>query len=143
MEGHTLGEGLEAILPSSIVNFAVLDELNRFCHSHEIIMNDQEPPMYNQQMLDLATVEIEAQIAAMASTYTSAEFYTEFALHYSGIYSQFIRSFTAREHDESHAIQLVNSQLMHTVNDKFSHLTRKVKTIPNPKGGDMSEWIKL
>jgi hypothetical protein len=42
-----------------------------------------------------------------------------------------------------HAIQIVNSQLMHTVNDRFHHLARKIRTIVNPKGGDMSEWTKV
>jgi hypothetical protein len=45
--------------------------------------------------------------------------------------------------DRPHAIQIVHSQLMHTVNDRFARLTQKVRTIPNPKGGDMSEWRRL
>jgi hypothetical protein len=31
---------------------------------------------------------------------------------------------------------------MHTVNDRFHDLTPKVRTIRNPKGGEMSEWTR-
>jgi hypothetical protein len=29
------------------------------------------------------------------------------------------------------------------VNDRFHHLVRKVRTVANPKGGDMSEWTRV
>lgn len=99
--------------------------------------------MYNQQMLDLAAAEIETQIRAMPRNYTSLDFCTEFKKNYPQRYDEFVRLFTAKGHDEPHAIQLAHSQLMHTVNDRFQHLTRKVQTIPNPKGGDMSAWERV
>jgi hypothetical protein len=98
--------------------------------------------MYNQQMLDLAGDDIENQIAAMPLNYTSLDFCDAFAANYPTQYEEFIRLFTARGHDRPHAIQLAHTQLMHTVNDRFQHLTRKVQTISNPKGGDMSAWVR-
>jgi len=90
--------------------------------------------MYNQQILDLARGEIEQQIQSMPAQFTSFDFYTAFAANHSRIYTQ--------RHDRPHAIQILHSQLMHTVNDRFSHLVRKTHTIANPKGGDMSAWVK-
>jgi hypothetical protein len=75
--------------------------------------------------------------------FTSAEFYELFAENHSAKYEELIHIYTARNHDRPHAIQIVNSQLMHTVNDRFHHLARKIRTIVNPKGGDMSEWAKV
>jgi hypothetical protein len=98
--------------------------------------------MYNRQFLQLGKNEIEEQILAMPRTYTSFDYYTAFERNHGQQYQQFIRIYMARNHDEPHAIQIVNSQLMHTVNDRFHHLTRKVSTVPNPKGGDMSEWVR-
>lgn len=99
--------------------------------------------MYNEQFLTIAKAEIEGQIRAMPAHFTSAEFYERFAEDHSAKYEDLIRLYTARNHDRPHAIQIVNSQLMHTVNDRFHHLARKVRTIANPKGGDMSEWTKV
>ncbi|PYP84512.1 MAG: hypothetical protein DMG65_22315 [Candidatus Angelobacter sp. Gp1-AA117] len=97
--------------------------------------------MYNQQILDLARGEIEQQIQSMPAQFTSFDFYTAFAANHSRKYQQLIRIYTQR-HDRPHAIQILHSQLMHTVNDRFSHLVRKTHTIANPKGGDMSAWVK-
>ncbi len=98
--------------------------------------------MYNKQFLAIASTEIEAQIRAMPAHFASNEFYERFAQNHSAKYKKLIHLYTARNHDQSHAIQIVNSQLMHTVNDRFHHLARKIRTIANPKGGDMSEWTK-
>lgn len=99
--------------------------------------------MYNEQFLVIASNEIEAQIRAMPDRFDSRNFYDQFAANYRAKYDELIRLYTARGHDEPHAIQIVNSQLMHTVNDRFHHLARKVRTVANPKGGDMSEWTKV
>jgi hypothetical protein len=99
--------------------------------------------MYNQRMLDLAADEIRNQITAMSRDYTSLDFCTAFKRTYSAYYEEFIRFYTARGHSRPHAIQVVHSQLMHTVNSRFYHLTRKVRTIPNPKGGEMSAWVRV
>jgi len=98
--------------------------------------------MYNQQFLAIAQQEIEAQIHAMPITFTSFEFYSSFESNHPQKYQDLLRVYTDRQHDEAHARQIVNSQLMHTVNDRFHHLARKVETIENPKGGDMSLWSK-
>jgi hypothetical protein len=98
--------------------------------------------MYNEQFLTIASTEIEAQIRTMPAHFTSNEFYERFARNYSAKYEELILLYMARNHDRPHAIQIVNSQLMHTVNDRFHHLARKVRTIANPKGGDMSEWTR-
>lgn len=98
--------------------------------------------MYNEQFLIIASTEIEAQIRAMPAHFTSDEFYEHFAQNHSAKYEELVRLYTTRNHDRPHAIQIVNSQLMHTVNDRFHHLARKVRTIANPKGGDMSEWTR-
>ncbi len=99
--------------------------------------------MYNKQFLIIASSEIEAHIRAMPDHFDSRQFCEGFAENYSKKYKEFISLYTARGHDQPHAIQIVNSQLMHTVNDRFHHLTGKVRTVPNPKGGDMSEWRKI
>lgn len=98
--------------------------------------------MYNQEFLNRGHDEIEATIRSMARTYRSVDFYTSFQQTYPELWESFIRIYTRRLHSRPHAIKLVHSQLMHTVNDKFFHLTRKVTTIANPKGGDMSEWVR-
>jgi hypothetical protein len=98
--------------------------------------------MYNRELLQNGEPQIEAQIGLMPPKYTSVDFYTDFERNYSQQYERFIQIYTQRGHDRPHAIQIANSQLMHTVKDRFSHLTRKVRTVPNPKGGDMSEWVR-
>jgi hypothetical protein len=98
--------------------------------------------MYNRQFLLLAQNEIEAQILAMPRDYTSFDYYTNFASNHGARYEEFVRIYTARNHDRPHAIQIVNSQLMLTVNNCFHHLTHKVRTVANPKGGDMSAWVR-
>jgi len=99
--------------------------------------------MYNRRMLNLAADEIETQIRAMARNYTSLDYCAGFERTYSAHYEDFVRYYMRRGKDRAHAIQIVHSQLMHTVNDRFHQLTRKVQTIPNPKGGDMSAWERL
>jgi hypothetical protein len=98
--------------------------------------------MYNRRFLELAEAEIEAQIQEMPAKYTSDTFCEAFADHFPETWERFVALYTARSHDRPHAIQIVHSQLMHTVNSRFTHLTRKVRTVPNPKGGDMSEWVR-
>jgi hypothetical protein len=99
--------------------------------------------MYNEQFLAIASSEIEAQIRSMPNRFDSREFYDQFPANYRAKYEELVRLYTARGHDEPHASQIVNSQLMQTVNDRFHHLARKVKTVANPKGGDMREWAKV
>lgn len=101
--------------------------------------------MYNRQFLELAQDEIEAQIRQMPENYTSLDFYTGFERNYAQLYEDFIRIYTDRNNtlDRPHAVQIVHTQLMHTVNDRFHHLTRKVRTVRNPKGGEMSEWTRV
>ena len=99
--------------------------------------------MYNKRFLDLAAVEIEAQVLLMPRSYTSFDYYTNFERNYRGLYEQFVRIYTDRQHDRAHAIKIVHSQLMHTINHCFQHFTRKVRTVHNPKGGDMSEWARV
>jgi hypothetical protein len=98
--------------------------------------------MYNRQFLRLAQDEIEAQILAMPRNYTSFDYYTNFESNHRARYEEFVRIYTTRNHDRPHAIQIVNSQLMLTVNNCFRRLTHKVGTIQNPKGGNMSEWVR-
>jgi hypothetical protein len=98
--------------------------------------------MYNKQFLALAANQIEAQIRLMPRNYTSRDFYTAFERNHPKPYRAMICSYAGR-HDLPHATQIAHTQLMHTVNHCFHHLTRKVRTIPNPKGGDMSEWVRL
>ena len=99
--------------------------------------------MYNRRFLELGEAEIEAQIRRMPRHYVSLDFCTAFETNYPQLREDFIRIYTNRNHDLPHAIQIVHSQLMHTVNDRFRHLTYKVGTIPNPKGGEMSEWVRV
>ena len=98
--------------------------------------------MYNRKFMELGQEAIEATIQAMPQTYTSEDFCSVFASNHSDTYESFVRMFQDRN-DRPHAIQIVHSQLMHTVSDRFARLTQKVRTIPNPKGGDMSEWRRL
>src|SRR5260370_38674205 len=98
--------------------------------------------MYNRQFLQLGKDDIEEQILAMPRTYTSLDYYTDFELNHGQRYEQFVRIYTARNHDRPHAKQIVNSQLMHTVNYCFQNLTHKIRTVQNPKAGDMSEWVR-
>jgi hypothetical protein len=103
--------------------------------------------MYNAQFLQLGHVEIERQILAMPArphNYTSEDYLAGFCKNNPLLYANFIRIYTNRHHNRPHAMQIVHSQLMHTVNNCFPHLTRKVRTIPNlKKGGDMSLWVRL
>ena len=103
--------------------------------------------MYNRRMLERAHKEIEAQIRRMprVKNCTSLDFYTGFQENHSTLYEEFIRMYMDRDStvDRPHAEQVVHAQLMHTVNHCFHHLIRKVRTIPNPKGGNQSEWIRL
>jgi hypothetical protein len=99
--------------------------------------------MYNRQFLELGHDEIEAQILAMPRNYVSEDFCTAFEENNPQLNESFIQIYTARLHSRPRATQIAHSQLMHTVNDRFRHLTQKVRTVPNPKGGDMSEWIRL
>ena len=98
--------------------------------------------MYNRQFLQLGHNEIEATILAMPRNYTSFDFCLEFERNHWQTREAFIEIYMHRRHDRRHAIQIVHSQLMHTVNKCFHHLTRKVRTIPNPNGGDMSDWVR-
>ena len=99
--------------------------------------------MFNRRFLDLGQAEIDAQIDAMPRRYTSDEFLRAFEENNSNLYEEFVRFYSERGHPRAHAIQIVNSQLMHTVNACFSLRTRKIRTVPNPKGGDMSEWRRV
>jgi hypothetical protein len=99
--------------------------------------------MYNRMFLDRAHDQIASQIAAMPSRYFSNAFYATFEANHGTLYDEFVGYYMGKGHDRPHAIQIVNQQLMHTVNACFSHLTRKIRTVPNPKGGDMSEWERL
>jgi hypothetical protein len=101
--------------------------------------------MKNRQFLELAQDEIEAQIRQMPETYTSRDFYKGFEANYPQLYEDFIHIYMDRNGtlDRPHAVQIVHTQLMHTVNDRFHHLTRKARTIRNPKGGKMSEWARV
>lgn len=98
--------------------------------------------MYNRKMLQIGGTQIEAQIRLMPSNYFSVDFITAFERNHSQQYDSFVQLYRVGDCDLPHAKQTVNSQLMHTVNDRFSHLTRKVRTVPNPKGGNMSEWVR-
>jgi hypothetical protein len=97
--------------------------------------------MYNRKMMEYRD-QIEAVILAMRPTYDSPDYYTAFERDNRQIYNGFVSGYEGRGHTRPHAVQIVNSQLMHTVNHCFPELTHKVSTIPNPKGGDMSEWIR-
>ena len=101
--------------------------------------------MYNRQFLELAHDEIEAQIRQMPDHYTSFDFYTGFEGNHPQLYEDFIRIYMDRNStlDRPHAVQIVHTQLMHTVNDRFHQMTRKVRTVRNPKGGQMSEWTRV
>ena len=101
--------------------------------------------MYNRQFLELAQDEIEAQIRQMPDNFTSSDFYTGFKRNYPQLYEDFIRIYMGRNStlDRPHAAQVVHTQLMHTVNDRFHHLTHKVRTVRNPKRGEMSEWTRV
>ena len=99
--------------------------------------------MYNRQFLEMGHDEIEAQIRRMPERYLSSEFCDDFEANYPQLIEDFVRIYTARRHDRPHAVQIVHSQLMNTVNDRFHRLTRKLRTVPNPKGGDMSEWVRF
>jgi hypothetical protein len=99
--------------------------------------------MYNRKFLEDGHDEIEAQILAMPGNYVSLDFCTGFEENHPQLRENFIRFYMSRGHSRPHAIQIVHSQLMHTVNDRFHHLTRKIRTVPNPRGGDMSEWVRL
>jgi hypothetical protein len=98
--------------------------------------------MYSRRILAEMHDEIEEQIQAMPDNYTSLEFYTSLERNHPHKYGTLIRSYMGRGHDRAHARQILHAQLMHTVNDRFSHLTRKVATIGNPKGGGMSQWVR-
>jgi hypothetical protein len=92
--------------------------------------------MYNRQFLALGHNEIETQIVNMPEHYVSLDFCNGFETSYPQLREDFIRIYTDRGHDLPHAI-------MHTVNDRFHHLTRKIRTVRNPKGGEMSEWVRF
>jgi hypothetical protein len=99
--------------------------------------------MHNSRFLKDGHDEIERQILSMPFSYQSDGFLNGFARSSPQIYEHFIRIYTSRGHDRPRAIQIVHSQLMHTVSDRFPSLTRKIRTISNPKGGDMSLWVRL
>jgi hypothetical protein len=92
--------------------------------------------------MELGQEAIETTIRNMPRTYTSEDFTTVFGNNHPALYDSFVQIYLDRP-DQPHAIQIVHSQLMDTVNDRFLRLTRKVRTIPNPEGGDMSEWVLL
>jgi hypothetical protein len=97
--------------------------------------------MYNRYMMEHAA-EIRAEILAMPPNYVSPDYLTAFPQRNPDVYDDWIRMYMSRNHSRPHAIQIVNSQLMHTVNHCFSELTRKTSTEKNPKGGNMSRWIR-
>jgi hypothetical protein len=97
--------------------------------------------VYNRRILAEMQDEIAEQIQAMPNNYTSLDFYTALRINHPHKYEAFILSYMRRGHDRPHAIQIFHSQLMHTVSHSFSRLTRKVATIGNPKGGEMSQWV--
>jgi hypothetical protein len=101
--------------------------------------------MYNARFLQLGYDEIERQILDMPlgpHNYTSDDYLSRFSISNPQLYQDFIDMYTKRHHTRPHALQIVHSQLMHTVSECFPHLTHKVRTIPNPKGGDMSLWVR-
>jgi hypothetical protein len=99
--------------------------------------------MYNAHFLRTGHDEIERQILAMPHNYESPDYLSGFSASHARIYRDWIDGYLARHHTLPHAIQIVNSQLMHTVSHCFPRLTHKVSTIKNPKGGDMSWWVRL
>ena len=111
----------------------------RYSHSVAIAITTE---MYNRRFLDLADAEIAAQIRSMPPSFTSERFCQGFAERFPEKWERFVSLYTARSHDRPHAIQIVHAQLMHTVQSRFAHLTRKTRTVPNRKGGDMSEWVR-
>jgi hypothetical protein len=99
--------------------------------------------VYSQRILAEMHDEIVESIQAMPNHYTSLEFYSSLARNHPRKREILIDSYMEKGHDRPHAIQIFHQQLMHTVSDRFSHLTRKVATIGNPKGGEMSRWVRL
>jgi hypothetical protein len=99
--------------------------------------------MYSKRVLDYMRDEIEQQIQAMPNTFSSADFYVALQNNYPVKYEDLVSSYIDPVTDHRHAIQKMHAQLMHTVNACFSQLTRKVATVANPKGGDMSQWERL
>jgi len=99
--------------------------------------------MHNQQFLDEGRTQIETQIRAMPRQFLADAFCADFERNYPALYEQFVGMYTSRGHDRPHAIQSVHAQLMSTVNTCFGHLTHKVATVQNPKGGDMSAWERV
>ena len=98
--------------------------------------------MYNKRILEIAGTEIEGLLQSMPTRFGSDSFYLPFAYHHPRKYETIVQSYVTRGHDRAHAIQIAHSQLMHTVNDKFDHLVKKIADCPNPKGGRMSRWVR-
>jgi hypothetical protein len=99
--------------------------------------------MYSNRILEVASTEIEEQLQSMPRRFRSDDFYSAFKSNYPRQYETIIRMYVARGHDRPHAIQIAHSQLMHTVNNQFDHLVRKISDCPNPKGGRMSLWASV
>jgi hypothetical protein len=102
--------------------------------------------MYNSHFLQTGRDEIERQILAMPlppHNYGSDDYLRGFCASNPQLYRDWIGGYLTRHHTLPHAKQIVHSQLMHTVSTCFPHLTRKVQTIPNLKGGDTSLWERF
>jgi hypothetical protein len=98
---------------------------------------------YSKRVLDELGTEMERQIRAMPREYTSTDFYTALERNHAQKYENLVRSYMSHVVDRPHAIQKMHTQLMQTVNTCFSQLTRKMATISNPRGGNMSRWVRL
>jgi hypothetical protein len=96
--------------------------------------------MYSRKILGIASNQIESSLRSMPHKFTSHEFIEAFSAAHSHEYETMIRGYMNKKTDRAHAMQSAHAMLMHTVNDRFSHLASKIKTIPNPKGGEMSSW---
>lgn len=97
--------------------------------------------MWNKRMMEYEH-ELRAVLLAMHPNFVSPDYYAAFERYNRQAYGEFVHTYMQRGHDRPHAVQIVNSQLMHTVNHCFPKLTRKVSNVPNPKGGNMSCWIR-
>ena len=97
---------------------------------------------YNRAILQIASEQIERQICMMAHSFTSHDFYTEFASRHTSAYERIVGIYVDRGYDLAHATQIAHREFMHTVKNRFGHLVQKVGDCGNPKGGTMSLWCR-
>ena len=105
---------------------------------------------YSRAVMCIAGSRIPQTIRSLPTKFTSDEFIDLFAKTCGLEYEIIVRYYLAEQPESRspvdrlrHAKQNAHVQIMHTVRNRFQRMVEKTGNVPNPNGGDQSEWEKV